>query len=334
MLADFLDRRAEEAAQCGHPVEATEVLRGLLCAGVKRIRPALCALGWACAGRASVPAPVVRVDAALETFHTFALIHDDVMDGSSARRGRPTAHRVLAARHAGHTDADRLGTSSAVLVGDVALVWSEQLVRAAGLTASQLAGVFPVLDVMRTELMYGQYLDLLATGEPTEDVAHALAIARFKTAKYSVERPLHLGAALAEAGLELPAALSSFALPAGEAFQLRDDLLGVFGDPVLTGKSAAEDLRDAKHTVLVALALRADSGRYGIRSLLCSRERGTGRIAALRSALEACGARAAVEDMIADRCRQALDALEHPLIDPAAAATLRVLTRSLWSRTA
>ncbi|MGW3228726.1 polyprenyl synthetase family protein [Kitasatospora sp. NPDC001095] len=326
VLAEFVDGKARSAATHGFPAEITETLRGLLFAGGKRLRPQLCVLGWQAAGGAwPAPAPVVRAAASLEMFHAFALLHDDVMDDSDSRRGRPTAHRSLAAHHAGRADADRLGVNTAILLGDLAHAWSDELLNTAGLTPAQLTAAHEVVGVMRTELMYGQYLDLCATGQPSDDVQGALRTARYKTGKYTVERPLHLGAALAGAGPRLRAALSAYALPLGEAFQLRDDLLGVFGDPAATGKPHLDDLRDGKHTVLLALAARrADCAQRELLGLLVGR-RGleAADAARIREVLESTGARSTVEAMIADRYRQARALLDSGALPPAVVVALR-----------
>ncbi|CAM5273377.1 polyprenyl synthetase family protein [Streptomyces abikoensis] len=339
VLSAFLEKKARAAAEDGHPAVVTAFLRDFLFSGGKRLRPLLCVIGWHAAGGHGTPAPTLRVAASLEMFHAFALVHDDLMDGSDTRRGRPTLHRALAARHrAGRSGASaaRLGTNTALLIGDAALVWSDELLHTAGLRPGRLAHVLPLIDAMRTEVMYGQCLDLLATGRPTASTARALAIGRCKTAKYTVERPLHIGAALAGAGPDLRALLSDYALPLGDAFQLRDDLLGVYGDPAVTGKSRLDDLRDGKHTTLVALALaRADpTQRRTLRALLGDPgldERGAGRI---RRLLAETGAPAAVEELIRSRCAQAERALDHDAFPPAARTALRELAREAAVRTA
>src|ERR1041384_706255 len=216
------------------PTQFVQALADFLAAGGKRLRPLLCVTGWhAAVGERTPPPAVIRVAAALEMFHAFALIHDDVMDQSSLRRGHPTVHRALAGQRLAAGDspvsAERFGVGGALLVGDLALTWSDELIHTAGLGPAQLTAILPVLNVMRTEIMYGQYLDLVATGSPTDDVERALTIARYKTSKYSIERPLHIGAVLAGAGHDLLGALTGYALPLGEAFQLRADLLGAFG---------------------------------------------------------------------------------------------------------
>ncbi|WP_225986953.1 polyprenyl synthetase family protein [Streptomyces spectabilis] len=330
-LAAFLGAKERLAAEQDFPAEVVEVLRDLVLGGGKRVRPVLCVAGWCAAGGRGDEGPVLQVAASLEMFHTFALVHDDVMDRSATRRGRPSAHEAFAARHRGRPGAARLGVDTAVLLGDVALVWSDELLHTAGLGADRFAAVTSVLDGMRTELMYGQYLDLLGTGCPSTDLEAALRIARFKSAKYTVERPLQLGAVLAGADAGVCAALSAFGLPLGEAFQLRDDLLGVFGDTPQTGKPVAEDLREGKHTVLLALALRRAVG--GERDLLTGLSRemppGPGQVAQIRAVLEGTGARAEVERLIEERRGRAQRALEDAGLPPSAGAVLRAAASTL-----
>ncbi|MFJ6756075.1 polyprenyl synthetase family protein [Streptomyces sp. NPDC091273] len=232
VLGAFLDAQARTALGPEHASAARDI-GGLIAAGGKRIRPQFCVLGWHAASSEGEPEALARAAASLELFHLFALIHDDVMDGSALRRGRPTLHRALAARYRAHADPDHLGVNAAILIGDLAFAWSQQMLHTAGLAPGRLAAVLPVMDAMRCGVMYGQYLDLLATGAP-EPLAldEVLAVARFKTATYTVERPLHLGTVLAGSEPPLLEALSRFALPLGEAVQLRDDL-GRTGKPAL-----------------------------------------------------------------------------------------------------
>ncbi|MBB5110036.1 polyprenyl synthetase family protein [Streptomyces spectabilis] len=310
-LAAFLDGKARAAAGQRLPGEIVEVLSGFLFAGGKRIRPLLCVIGWNVACGKGPAGPVVRAAASLEMFHAFALIHDDLVDESDTRRGQPTAHRALAARHAGRADAGWLGVSTAILLGDLALVWSDELVNTAGLTTRQLADAVAVIDAMRTEVVYGQYLDLLATDKPTTDTGRAMTIARYKTAKYTVERPLHLGAAFAGAAPSLRAALSDFALPVGEAFQLRDDLLGTFGTSGVTGKPCLDDLRGGTNTALVTLAMqRADPAQQRtLCSLIGNPELDEDDADRVRLILDATDAHRAVEQLIHSRHEQACRAL-------------------------
>src|SRR5207302_6011875 len=151
-------------------------------------------------------------------------------------------------------DAGAFGDGAAILVGDLALVWADAMLTASGLPEDALLRGLPVWNAMRVEVMCGQYLDVVEQARGGGSVERALRVARYKAAKYTVERPLHLGAAIAGGDAELIDGLSAYGLPLGEAFQLRDDLLGVFGDPRLTGKPAGDDLREGKRTVLVAYA--------------------------------------------------------------------------------
>jgi geranylgeranyl diphosphate synthase type I len=335
VLAEFLAAKR----RCATPDlrELIDTLHDFLFAGGKRIRPVMCICGWYAADGRGDPEPVVRAAASLELFHAFALIHDDVMDNSDIRRGRSTIHRLLAARHrsrGGPGNADRFGLNAAVLLGDLALALSDQLLHTS-LTPVQLRAALPVIDTMRTEVMFGQYLDLLGTGRPTDDVAHALELSRFKTAKYTVERPLHLGGTLAGCDTAVTDACTAYALPIGEVFQLRDDLLGAFGDPAATGKSATDDFREGKCTVLMALAVaRAAPAQLRILHTLVGRPDLTEEQAgAVRAVLEATGARLAVERMIARRCRRALAALDRACFPESATAALRQLAHATSART-
>ncbi|GHE11057.1 polyprenyl synthetase family protein [Streptomyces alanosinicus] len=340
ILSQFLERKRAEAAARHLSTEIPAALRDFLTAGGKRLRPVLCVLGWhAAGGTAPPPRPVLQVAAALEMFHAFCLVHDDVMDASATRRGKPTVHRAFADRHAADRygpAADRFGTSAAILVGDFALAWTDELVHAAGLTPDQLARLLPVLDAMRDEVLYGQYLDVAAGGQPTDDVERAWTIIRFKTAKYTCERPLHIGAVLAGAPGPLLDELSAYALPLGEAFQLRDDLLGVFGDPAVTGKSRLDDLREGKHTLLIALALRdaAPPHKTLLHRLLGSPGLTEAEAAQIRSILTVTGARAHVEELIDQRRHAVLHTLDSAAtLTPHAIPHLRHLADTVTRRT-
>jgi geranylgeranyl diphosphate synthase type I len=347
VLAEFLRRPpAGIPSPRGGVGELVQALTELVLAPGKRIRPLLCVLGWHAAGSGSGNGngngngngeeTLWRVAASLEVFHAFALIHDDIIDGSLTRRGRPSAHRALAARHPARPRADAFGMHAALLLGDLALVRSDALLHSAGLTTRQWRAVLPLLDAMRGEVLMGQHLDLLATGRPTGDVDQALAIARLKTAKYTVERPLHLGAALAGADRKLLALFSAYALPLGEAFQLRDDLLGVFGDPALTGKPILDDLRSGKATVLMALATRraTPEQRRTLGALVGRTDLGEEDAARVRLVLRSTGACDTVEAMITERYERALATLDTDLLTPPVATALRRLAARATVRTA
>ncbi|MFJ9340927.1 polyprenyl synthetase family protein [Streptomyces sp. NPDC101733] len=306
--------------------DLTDMLREFIAEG-KRLRPLLCAVGWLAVGGTGDRDVLLRVAACLELFHSFALIHDDVMDRSATRRGRPTVHRALADRHPAAEEpgrCERFGENAAILLGDLALVWSDELLLGGHMTRDQSLAVLPLVAEMRTELMLGQYLDLCATGELTADVQATLQVNRFKTAKYTIERPLHIGAALAGGGAEAMDAFSRYALPLGEAFQLRDDLLGVYGDPRVTGKSRLDDLREGKRTTLLALALGAANPRQAarLRALVGQPDLDEAGGEEIRSVFAATGARPAVERMITDRRDRAVRALEASPFTPQA---IRVL---------
>ncbi|MER5784287.1 polyprenyl synthetase family protein [Streptomyces mobaraensis] len=336
ILDDFLTAKARSAVQ-RETKQFGGLLTGLVDAGGKRLRPLLCVIGWHTATDAQEPPALWHLAASLELFHAFTLIHDDVMDRSATRRGRPTAHRVLAARYAGCGQArarDWFGTSGAILLGDLALVWSDELLHRGHPAPRQLAAVLPLLNAMRTEVMYGQYLDLLTTGR-TPDLPTALTVIRYKTAKYTIERPLQLGAALAGAAPPLLAACTAYALPLGEAFQLRDDLLGVFGHPHHIGKSTLDDLREGKATALTALALEraGPHDRTRLEELLGDRTLTEEGAAEARRIILDTGAPYTVEEMIDDRYHQAMTALHHAHLPDNAIHALRTIAEAAVYRT-
>lgn len=234
-----------------------QAIRTLVLSGGKRLRPAFCHWGFRAAGGAPDEPLVVDAGAAFELLHAFALIHDDVMDGSGLRRGVPTVHVEFAERHADagwHGEPRRFGDGVAILAGDLASVLADELL------ADAPAEAIGVWNVLRLEVNIGQYLDVLGAAQGAVDLERARQIARYKSGKYTVERPLHLGAALAGGLDRLGPALSAYGEPLGEAFQLRDDLLGVFGDPAVTGKPVGDDLREGKPTPLLVVARERAEG--------------------------------------------------------------------------
>jgi geranylgeranyl diphosphate synthase type I len=308
-------------------------LRALVLAGGKRLRPAFCY--WAYVGLGGDPADPVVIDAgaALELLHTFALIHDDVMDASSRRHGIDTVHVEHAGRHATEDwrgEPDRFGTGVAILVGDLAFVYSDRLLNGAPRAAKE------VFDELRLEVNIGQYLDLLGTARRSANPELARRICQYKSGKYTVERPLHLGAALAAPDrlAEVTGDLSAYGMPLGEAFQLKDDLLGVFGDPGVTGKPVGEDLREGKPTLLYALARAAATGaalrlleeRFGEADL-------TGdEVAGIQAVFEATGARRRVETIVEGLVDEALDAATRLPVDAAAGDALTDLAHFVAGR--
>ncbi|MFF3752539.1 polyprenyl synthetase family protein [Streptomyces sp. NPDC002018] len=335
-LTGFLDSK-DQAAPGAELRYLTGTLRGLL-AGGKRLRALLCVTGWQAAGATGDVTAAIHAAASLELFQVFALVHDDVMDDSDVRRGQPSAHRALALAYTAdggpHARAQAHGLGAAVLLGDLALVWSDELLHTAALAPGRLAQVQPLVAAMRSEIMYGQLLDLRTTGRLSDDVEGALRVVRYKTAKYTVERPLHIGAALAGATQPVLDACSAFGIPLGEAFQLRDDLLGVFGDPAETGKSVLDDLREGKSTVLMALAVqRASPAELDtLRALVGRSDLSEAQAAQVRSILHSTGARQTVEEMITTRHDAALAALDRAPFPAAAVVRLRQIARAATAR--
>jgi geranylgeranyl diphosphate synthase type I len=281
----------------------------------KRFRPLFALIGFLGANGKLTP-QVYQAAASLEFLQASALIHDDLMDGSDTRRGKPAMHK-------------QFGDAAAILIGDLALVWNEQAVHKSGLGTAEVNSVH---DIMRTELMAGQFLDVYEQTQSTFSVERSLKIARYKSGKYSIERPLHFGAALAA-----PANLSDFyniyseyGLPLGEAFQLRDDLLGVFGDPSETGKPAGDDLREGKRTALIAYAY--DRGSEATKKVIEERL-GTSNIEGLADAIAESGAPIHVEDLIEKLAEEALDAIERDEINSNAKPLLIEMVSLVTKRT-
>ena len=304
--------------------------------GGKRLRPAFCYWGHRAAGGVDSDA-IVRAAASLELLQACALVHDDVIDASDTRRGAPSVHRRFAATHraAGwHGDPEGFGAAAAILLGDLALIWADSMLAESGIEPAALRRAFDVWDTMRVEVMCGQYLDVVEQARGGGSVERALRVARYKSAKYTVERPLHLGAVLAGADGELLDVLSDYGLPLGEAFQLRDDVLGVYGDPAETGKPAGDDLREGKRTVLVAFALEAanTAAQETLRRLLGDPALDEDGVTILRDVIASTGALERVEQLIAARYEQAHTALQSTRLEPVAAQALADLATAATRR--
>ena len=294
--------------------------------GGKRFRPLFAAVGAMGAGSQLSDAEI-RAFASLELLQACALVHDDLMDASDTRRGEPAIHKLFESMHESEKyqgKATQFGLSASVLIGDLALIWSDQMLNSSGIKSESLLAALSVHDEMRVELIAGQYLDVFEQARGTQSVAQALNIARYKSAKYTIERPLHLGAAVAIPDPLLRAQLvsiySEFGLPLGEAFQLRDDLLGVFGDPKVTGKPAGDDIREGKRTVLMAMTLeRADQQTSAkITAALGRADLTSDQIEDIRGLITATGAVKDVEDLIEGLLSNALTAANSAEINPSA----------------
>ena len=316
LLASELERWTAVDTSLEEPFDA---LRQLVLAGGKRLRPAFCHWAFVGAGGSAGDAAVVDAGAALELLHTFALIHDDIMDGSPTRRALDTVHVSFEDRHLLNEwrgERRRFGEGVAILVGDLAFVYADRLLAGAPPAALDIFGE------LRIEVNVGQYLDLLGTARGDVDRASARRISLYKSGKYTVERPLHLGAALAGRLDDLREPLTEYGLPMGEAFQLRDDLLGVYGDAQVTGKPVGDDLREGKPTALVAIAAeRVDAAGRRLLGRLGAPDLRDEEIAALQDLLIDVGAVAEVEatiDQLVTRATTALGAV--PLVGGAEAA--------------
>jgi geranylgeranyl diphosphate synthase type I len=307
---------------------------GDLLRGGKRLRAAFCYWGWRGAGGEDCPG-IVSVSAALEMFQAAALIHDDVMDGSDTRRGLPAVHRRFAALHRGNRwlgSSEDFGLAGAILAGDLCLSWCDEMYAGSGLPQQRLAAGRAVFDRMRTELMCGQYLDMLEQVLASTSVERARHVILYKSAKYSVQQPLLLGGTLAGAPAELLGTYDEYGRALGEAFQLRDDVLGVFGDPAATGKPAGDDLREGKRTVLVAVTLDRCSPAQAavVRRSLGDPHLDPDGVDRLREVITDSGALGVVEEMIGELSGRALAAAEG--VEPPARGVLERLVAAATSR--
>jgi geranylgeranyl diphosphate synthase type I len=340
-LATFLDRAEPVVTRIGQELEpVAAATREFVLAGGKRLRPAFCYWGWRGTG-ADDSDEALNAAASLELLHACALMHDDVMDASDTRRDRPSTHRHFADLHLSggwRGDPEVFGASAAILLGDLCLVWADQMFGECGLDPAAIDRARGIYAEMRVELMAGQYLDVLASAlrEPDSAAAteRALRVARYKSAKYTIERPLQLGGSLAGAPAELLSAYSAYGLPLGEAFQLRDDILGVFGDPAVTGKPAGDDLREGKRTALVTLAEQraVPAAAAQLSALLGDPDLDAAGVATCRQVISECGALAEVEELIVRRGAQAREALHVPTLDDRALRSLEALAAAVTDR--
>jgi geranylgeranyl diphosphate synthase, type I len=295
-------------------------LRSLVLAGGKRLRPAFCY--WAHVGAGGDPHDPIVVDAGagLELLHTFALVHDDIMDGSLNRRGMRAVHKQFEDAHRGNgwrAEERRFGEGVAILVGDLAFVYADILLTHVNAEAAA------IYNELRIEVNIGQYLDLVGTVRGGPTVESAKRICRYKSGKYTIERPLHLGAALAGGLVKFQDALSAYGLPLGEAFQLRDDLLGALGDESLTGKPVGDDLREGKPTSLVARALEAaDASQRKALDRIGHADLSAAEVFDLQQIFVVTGAAAGVEADITLLRNEAIDAVSNAGLLPSATTAL------------
>ncbi len=316
-VAEFVAARcADELGACGVDV-AGEILLEFVKGG-KCLRSTFMYLGWLCGAPASDAA--LSATASLELLHAFALLQDDVMDDSASRRGRPAAHIQFASWHRRRGlsgSSRRFGESAAILLGDLCLIWAEQMLRDSGLQHHHLLRAWPRYDAMRTELAVGQFADLANDVRDLPTMEAVLEVARRKSGNYTVRRPLEIGAAMAGCDDRVLAALGDYGSAIGEAFQLRDDVLGIFGSSAATGKPNGGDLIERKATsVVVAAHQLADaSTRLEFRELMTSERLDDSALDHWRDLILATGAVQWIEELIADRVDAARKALDRGVID-------------------
>lgn len=325
-LGEFLDQQHRDWEQLDVDAgPALDAVRRLVMAGGKRLRPAFAYWSFIGAGGDPGDPRVIDAGAAFELLHAFALIHDDVMDGSETRRGEPTVHVEFSRRHRDahlRGEARRFGEGVAILAGDLAAVMADQLM------AGMPRGTIDLWHRLQIEVNIGQYLDVVGTARGSVDLDDARRISQLKSGRYTVVRPLHVGASLAGGSGELLDALSAYGEPLGEAFQMRDDLLGVFGDPSATGKPVADDLREGKPTPLLAVArARATGTEREVLARVGAPDLSPEELDAIVALLESTGARSAVESSIGSLCDTAIGALGGIPLRPHGRSALETLAR-------
>lgn len=357
-IDSFLDARAPELASIAPELAPFVDFSREFLAGGKRFRALFCYWGWQAVAapdlfdsdssksKAEIPS-VLLAATALEVFHAAALVHDDIMDNSDTRRGMPSAHRRFEVLHESSNwlgNPAPFGASSALLLGDLLLSWSDELfsdgLQRLGNLEARIAARAE-FNLMRMEVTVGQYLDVLeesawARQPEAEQLSRANRVIVYKSAKYSVEAPLAIGASLGGASLQQITALRDFGLPLGVAFQLRDDMLGVFGDPVVTGKPAGDDLREGKRTVLIAIAREKlpHSARRLLDELLGDPEMTDEQVAMLQSTIRDSGAVDQVERVIDENTNRAIEAITDAPLSRSARTQLTQLADTVIRRTA
>ena len=341
-LRGYLRDRRSAATYIGPEYDGLiAALEDFVLRGGKRLRPAFAYWGWRAVSQEPVGDDTLKLFAALELLQACALVHDDVIDDSATRRGWPTAHVHFAEVHRSNNwrgSSAQFGMSAAILLGDLSLSWADDIVAMAELGVDAHRRVQRVWADIRTEVLGGQYLDIVAESSGAESIDMAMKVNTFKTASYTVTRPLQLGAAAAADRPDVQALFAEVGKDLGIAFQLRDDVLGVFGDPAVTGKPSGDDLRAGKRTVLLAEAVeRADRSDPLVARLIrtsIGTELADSRVRELCQAIESVGALAAVEERIDLLTRRALDMLHAAPINVPAKVGLGELARLAANRTA
>ena len=355
-LAGFCDEKREQFHEIDPELAGLIASVQRLLTGGKRFRALFAYWAWASVlpdtndsetqrdrERASIA--MIDICASLEMFHAAALVHDDVMDSSDTRRGFPSVHKQFENLHESEMwvgSKDRFGQAVAIIAGDMMLGWSSDLFERGLKTLGdpeRAEAARSEFSRMRFEVMAGQYLDVLEENSgPVRKqelaVSRANRVMLYKTAKYSIEAPMLIGAAVAGAEPAIRRGLTAFAIPLGMAFQLRDDVLGVFGDSTKTGKPAGDDLREGKRTILVALS-RESLGSSTLKifdELLSNRALTQEQITLLQQTIKGCGALERVEYMIDEYGRESLRNLEALSIESYAKAQLDLLAKKVLQR--
>src|SRR6478736_7898017 len=344
-LRAYLADRRHECAYMGVDYgELTAALEEFVLRGGKRLRPAFAYWGWrAVAENPDTPdeQQALRLFSALVLLPACALVHDDVIDASATRRGLPTVHRLFAEKHRTnnwHGPSDQFGISAAILLGDLALVWADDIVATVDLPLEAHRRVHRIWGAIRTEVLGGQYLDIVAEASGAESVASAMTVNVYKTASYTISRPLQLGTAAAADRPDVQSIFHELGTNLGVAFQLRDDVLGVFGDPAVTGKPSGDDLRSGKRTVLLAEAVERAEKVDPVAAKLLRTSIGTEltdpQVKELCLVIESVGALAAVEGRIDSLTRRSLEILNAAPIEVQAKVGLAELARLAANRSA
>jgi geranylgeranyl diphosphate synthase type I len=318
ILQRFLGERRRASPEA---IPLIDEIERIINAGGKRLRPAFCYWGYRAAAGTDDES-ISRCAASLELLHTFAVVHDDIMDASEQRRGEPAVHV-------------KQGQSVAILVGDLALVLADDLFMTSGFDAGDMARAFTVYSEMRQQVIAGQFLDVMAAQQVVITQDQARLIATMKSGGYSVEKPLLLGATLGHGSDALRGALCAFGEPLGEAFQLRDDLLGVFGDPANVGKPVGADIREGKRNLLFVKTLESlgPSDRLDFASRWGGDSLRPEDVDDLRNIIETSGARAATEKLIEDLRSEAAEALAGAPMDDDSRSSLMLLASAAIDRT-
>ncbi|WP_326548918.1 polyprenyl synthetase family protein [Mycolicibacterium sp. ND9-15] len=335
-LADFVATQISDDLNAAGVDIATDVLRDFVDGG-KCVRSTFAYLGWLC--NADDDPGALRAAASFELLHAFALLQDDVMDGSALRRGRPAAHVRFTQWHRERAlsgSPERFGEAAAVLLGDLCLVWAQQMMRESGIGDHALTRAWPRYDAMRTELAVGQFADLVNDAAEFPEWQQVLDVLRRKSGRYTVRRPLEIGAEMAGCAPGVLVLLGDYGEAVGEAFQLRDDVLGIFGSPEITGKPAGSDLFEHKATSVVVAAYRLANGslRRELTQLMSTSDLSDADVRRWRKLIVASGAVEWIEQLIRSRLTRALDTIDSGPLDPLIRTALADMATACTERAA